>query len=194
MFNGKIPDNLGQISYSNRTKLLYVLALLLIILLYHFAVKPTLTKYRTLHDKKEQLAEVAYLPIRIKMIKRGIKQINEIIGETKQDTTLGKRRKLLEAISNYCDRKPVTINNILKPEYIQQNNVMVELNQVLLKGRFAGLLRFVYYMEGHQTLGHIASLSFILKKDVMTKKKSLNLKVYFQTVNENKTITPQANN
>lgn len=187
MFNGKIPDNLNEISYSSKTKLLYVISFLLFVVVYHIAVKPAINRYKILHYKNRQLAEVADLPVKIKNIKRGIKQINAIIGGANQDTTQNKRRKLLETISGYCDKKPITINKIIKPEYIQQNNVMVELNKVLLKGRFAGLLRFVYYMEGRQTLGHVASLSFLLKKDIRTKKKSLNLLIYFQTVSENKT-------
>lgn len=172
--------------FRDRSKLLYVLAFLLFLLVYHFSIAPTIEQFRVLHKKEIQLKSISNLPVKIKTIKNEIEQIDRIIGDVKQEYKGSRRRKLLETISNYCGKKHVTIKKITRPEYIEQNNVMVELNQVLLKGRFAELLRFVYYMEERQVLGHVTSFSFFMEKDIRTKEKSLGLLVYFQTISENK--------
>jgi hypothetical protein len=173
----KIRD---EISYKVLLKLFYGLSILLTYLIYHFSIAPTIEKYFELIEKNTQIINTNDLPSKLKAIKIDIEQLDLLIGEGDQVDKLGKRRALLGAISDYCNTNHITIKQISKPEYFEQNQVFVEINQLVLKGSFFELLKFIYYMEERKSFGRIASLSYFMEKDVKTKEESLSLLVYFQ--------------
>ena len=170
----------NEMSYKGLLKIFYGLAILLIYLIYHFSIAPTINKYSDLIEKDTQLLNTKDLPSKLKAIKIDIEQLDLIIGEVEQVDEMGKRRALLGLISDYCNNNHITIKQISKPEYFEQNQVFVEINQLVLKGSFFELLKFIYYMEERKSFGRIASLSYFMEKDVKTKEESLSLLVYFQ--------------
>ena len=158
-------------------KVLAVGGILLLLGAYFFAIRTTVGLYSEYQHNKRILEQAAHAPAQIRGYQERLAQMSGSVGQRTYN-----REQLFATVNTFCREEGLSLTNF-KPE-VRRNLQDYELitNPIEVTGDFKDMVRLAYLLEHETQTGHIASASYIRKKDVRTKKIRLHGTLYLQNV------------
>ncbi len=171
----------GGMTYKKKVWLLGIGTVVLVILVYRMGIRKTVEQKRFCRELEEKIELVSYAPKEIVRLQEQLDAMNSYFGE---DTTgyPDLRTMLIEVTGSYCDRKGINVKEIPEPVYEVKEDMHIEINQVVLEGKFHELVKYLYFIEMEEKLGKVASVRFFVEKDVRSKVERLRMKVVVKGV------------
>jgi hypothetical protein len=164
---------------------LYAAGLLLVmIIVFKIALRPTFEMRRLVKEKEAVLSTVSIAPQQIKEINRKLESLNRQF-ESFSSSDISIRDRILQDISNYCMQHDLVVYSYPEPHFFDNNTFIVESNRIILKGDFKNLLQLVNYIESKANSGRIVHLEFYAEQNRKTKQRELFLALLFQNIKNN---------
>jgi len=174
-----------NLTNKNKLIILGVAILIMVILMYHLAIKKTLYLWKENNILSEKIEMLENAPNMIKNIEMELGGIKNLIytGDSNPDNF---RVELLKIIAKNSAMHKVTFKEL--PEYYSnnQNEYWIHANKITLEGDFKHLISFIHSLEEDDHAGNLVSSCFYIIKDIRTKKESLMADIYIQTINSAK--------
>lgn len=168
---------LKQLSAKYKLYALFGGLLLLALIAYRFSIKNTLNVYAAWQQKKQTLQEATNAP---QLIQQYEQELNQFDKDSKQ---LGYDRKVLfEVINTYCRSNRLNIKDFHTIGRNVQGKYEVITDYIQVLGGYHKMVGLAYHLEQTEQLGHIASSSFELKKDQISRKDQLIGTLHLQNV------------
>ena len=169
-------DNL---SYKQKNKLLIVVAVLLMILMYRFAISNTLQLSESNEELKLSIAKGESAPTNILKVKAQLiaidKQLNRYLAKSTLDNEY-----LLEVVSDYCQKNKVILREFPGVDVNQEQTYEVLTNEFVVEGDFESINKLLYTIEVIEQVGRISSAEYFIFKDRERRKMVLRAKVVVQ--------------
>lgn len=170
-----------NLTYKKKNQLLMVAMLVVLFLVYSFAIKKTLNIYNTYSVAEEKIALAANAPVMAAHLEKELMQMDIRLGneKTKKQNTAD---ALLELTTHYCQNNHAVLREFPKTTVSDQGDLLIETNQFVVEGDFSTLINLVYVLEQKIKLGKVASVKYQLKKDFKTKEMVLTAAIFIQNV------------
>ncbi len=170
-----------SLAYKNKMRLLLAGSLLLIVIVWQFALKKTIA----LRSEATRLEEISTgssaSPEEVAQLKSTLSELDAIIG-TGNTGEKDARRSLLGFLTSYCAEKKILLKNLPETSHKNENGFTVETNIFTLEGAFKDLLGLHYLLEQKNRIGRIASTRYAVRTDPKSKKKILSATLYMQNI------------
>ena len=168
-------------TYKKKNQLLIAVAILLVLVIYNFAIKKTLQAKSDCSVAEEQITLAANAPAMASQLEKELMLMDAKIGS---DSLKGKNsvQELLELITNYCQMNQLVLREFPETTALEQEKLTVETNMFIVEGSFSSLVNLVYILEQKSKLGKVASAHYQLKKDLKSKDMVLTATIYLQNV------------
>lgn len=169
-------------SYKKKNIILWVSTLLFFILSWNLAFQETIELSQNIERIENQLSNVDRAPREIAKLESELKQMQ---GSTKMlySSVLEMRESLLSEISELSSKYDVSLKSF--PEYYIQDKESFELttSPIVLQGEFKDLIQLMDEFERMNTSGKVSSAYFNIEESPRTRKRSLFLTLYIQSIN-----------
>jgi len=90
-------------------------------------------------------------------------------------------------VTSYCKDKPLLLKEFPKTVLKETDGFLVELNYFTVEGDFKNLLNLVYTLEQKVKVGKVASVNFMIKENIKTKRNELTATIYIQNLKQEDT-------
>ena len=177
---------LEKLTYQQRFYFISGSFIVLLILSYSLAIKPTLElikNHKTLKEKYETIAEA---PVKLKTMQRQLDKINSTYFSTFTNNTQLSQDYLLEVLNEIVSTNKVQITNYPGEHSFTNGNLDVTTHIITIKGSFNSLLKTLYNFENSYKSFKIASVKFYSELNRKTKLKQLYMELYIQQINNDK--------
>jgi hypothetical protein len=172
---------LQKLTYKQKNQLLIVASILLLLLVYVFAIKKTILVYKDYQSNTSQLELANNAPFTVARLEKELSKINAQIA-TQDTSKQNNSEKLIEYITHYCQLNKTILREFPKLEVAEQGDLLVETNRFTVCGSFTPILNLVYTIEQKNKLGKIASVNYKTQKDFKTKEIILTATIYLQNI------------
>lgn len=168
-------------TYKKKNRLLIGVAVLLIFIIYTFAIKKTLLAKNDCTNTEKQMLIAENAPMLASQLEKELKQMDARIGtDSLKDKNSG--QALLELVANYCQTNQAVLREFPATTVTEQEKLIVETNLFIVQGSFSTLINLIYQLEQKSKLGKVASVHYQLKKDLKSKDMMLTATTYLQNV------------
>ncbi len=158
-----------------------IASVLLVILVYNFAIKKTILARTDSNNAEKQLQIAANAPAMAVQLEKELMQMDTKIGaDVRKGNNSGE--ELLDLLTNYCQSNNAVLREFPQTTLTEQDKLTIETNLFIIEGDFSSLIKLVYTLEQKIKLGKVASVRYQLKKDPKSKKMALTARVYLQNV------------
>lgn len=174
-----------NLTYKKKNQLLIIASVLILYLIYAFAISKTIASYDEYNKAKSQIELAANAPTMTAQLEKQLLQMDSKIGKQNlngQNT----EQALLELITNYCQNNHAVLREFPETTVAKQGDLFIETNLFVVEGEFSSLINLVYILEQKNKLGKIASVRYQLKRDFKTKDMALTAAIYLQNVKQQK--------
>jgi hypothetical protein len=182
---------LKNTTYKKKNKILLIGGLLLIFMLYELTIKKTIAAYKECEEMNQKLESATNAPFTAAQLQKELVQMDTKIGnqdKNKQDQA----QALLELVTNYCQDNQAILREFPEPVEVNNGDLLIRTTPFSVEGDFSTLLKLVYMLEQKVALGKIASVHYVVKKDLKTKIPALIATIYIQNIKKNpKTSTDE---
>lgn len=168
------------LSYKKKNKLLLAGTVLLLFIVYSFAVKKTVLLRSECKEMEATLEMAADAPVKAAMVQKKLDEMNALLGKEREEHGENTQEDLLGTVTGYCQKNNILLKEFPKALINKEKDFIVETNVFTVEGSFAKLLELVYLLEQKSKIGKVASVQFKTRTDVKTKALFLTAKVYFQ--------------
>ena len=158
-------------------RLLLAGSILLLLLAFVFAFRPTLQLYTQYQANNTTLSVAAQAPLQIQTYQTRLAELQQEMQHTGYD-----RAALFATVNTFCQEAGLSLTNFAPEIRKQVQEQTLVTNQIEVEGNFTAILQLTYQLEQTWKLGHIASTQYKRKKDVRTKKTQLHATIYLQHV------------
>ncbi len=169
-------------SFRKKNIILLSGTVLFLILSWNLAFKETVELSRNIERIETELTNAAKAPEEIVQLES---ELSLMQGNTKMlySSVLDMRESLLAEMSQLTNKYNVSLKSF--PEYYIQEKENFELttSPIVLQGSFKNLLMLMDEFEKNNTSGKVSSAHFIIKESLRTRKRSLYLTLYIQSIN-----------
>jgi len=172
--------DLNKLSYRSKLKLLPLLIVVGFALVYSLAISKTVRLSKQVGQLENQVERLGDAPFQIQMLKKRLKEIKARIGDHSGKIS---QEDIFRKLSTYSKQNALIVREFPLPHNLSTDDYKVSTYQMEVEGKYANLLKMVYYLEKEIYLGKVAGLHFLLKKDKRSREEYLSLKIYLQTVN-----------
>jgi methyl coenzyme M reductase alpha subunit len=170
---------LKQLSWKQKNKLLLVSGLILLWIVYSFAIRLTIDARHQCIVLEQQLDSAADAPARLIHLKKEFRRLENITNTNDTSNTLHER--LLSIVTNYCQQNNITLRDFASPVIYHQQEWLVETHPIIVEGAYIDLLKLVHKLEQEKT-GKLVSVDFHSKRDNKTQALSLTATIYVQNI------------
>lgn len=160
--------------------MLIAVAILLVLVVYNFAVKKTILAHNDCSLAEDQIALAANAPLMASQLERELTQMDTRIGNANLEEKSG--QELLELLTNYCQKNDAVLREFPETTVTEKEKLTVETNLFIVEGNFSTLINLVYILEQKSKLGKLASVHYQLKKDLKSRNMVLTSIIYLQNV------------
>lgn len=159
--------------------ILLILTPIMLLLIWFLAVKKTVTLNSDLKSINQRMEALQDAPKQVLLLENRIEQIDKLIGNSSQN--IGSD-EIFSLISKYIigKRRIEVIDFPLKSAFINKN-YQINTYAIKIQGSFFQLMQMLNYFENDKSIGKIVGVSFIVEKDLKTKRNYLNMYMYLQT-------------
>ncbi len=173
-----------KLTYKNKVIYLLVGFFVFFIIVYNLAIKKTVNIFIENSRISEQLSNLDDAPVRIQLIEKRIKQIDQAIGESiSLDKDLHKQ--LLERVGGYCKQNNITLRDFPAVHQISKQDYMIQTSQFIVEGTFIKILKLIKLLETDYRIGKVSSVKYYSMKNPKTNRISLYAKIYLQNIKKN---------
>ena len=149
---------------------------------WNLALKETFILAGEIGQIRTDLKALEDAPNKIRLLEGKLKKVE---GKTKQlhSGVLEMRKALLSEVSDLANKYQLSLKNF--PDYFSQQKEGIELttSSLVLSGDFKQMVQFIDEFERMKISGKISSASFKIDESPRTKKRSLYLTLYVQSIN-----------
>lgn len=149
------------------------------ILIYHLAVKKTISLYHDLYHYETTINESKNAPQKIALLKKELKQVQRLLSSYEYNEELN-QEILLAKISAICEKHKLTIREVPSQLKHREQGLWIFTNQFRIEGEFTDLLQLIYNLEQKEKSGRISSVDFEMYFDKEQRKEYLLLNLYIQ--------------
>jgi len=152
------------------------------IISYHFAIKPTITEILKNKRITETIEYGSAVDTKISVSKQRLDAYNRMIMPYQIDS-IKNHKKILETISNSCFSKGICIRNYSDAYITEHQDFELFTTTIVLESSLKKLLEELYLIEIEKELGRVSSALFERKTNRTTRKEELVLMLYLQNIN-----------
>lgn len=167
-------------SYTYKTKLV-ILALALILLAiasWRWGFSRTLDEWHRYYDLSEGIEKSGGIDGQIKYYTQAM----QLVGQFYTDSVVNAHERILYEVGTFADEHSMRIREYPPAMMYTEKAYVVELNTLVMEGRFKDAVALLYALEHNMNLGRVTSVSFDLEVDKRTKKESLLTSITIQNL------------
>ena len=169
-------------TYKKRNIILLASVLILLYLSWNLAIGETVKLADQVSQIETDLKNLENAPNEIARLESELSQVK---GKTDKlySSVLDMRKSLLSEISDLANQYQLTLKSF--PDYYLQQKEGIELttSPIVLSGNFKGMVQLINEFENKNISGKISSTLFEIKESPRTKKRTLYLTLYVQSIN-----------
>lgn len=169
-----------QLNWKQKNKLLLAGTLLLVWLVYAFAVSNTLEVKLQCERQQLQLDSAKGAPDKLLQLKSELARFTLLAGE-QNDTLRDMHEQLLNFVTVFCNDHDLQLREFAQPVRYAQQEWTVETHPFTVEGNYIGIVQLIRALE-LSSVGRVVSVDFFTKIDNKTKSKSLLATVYIQNI------------
>jgi hypothetical protein len=170
---------LEKLSYKHTYYLLLAALALLLVAIYAFAVKKTITVIAEHKDLSKKIELAVNAPQQIVSIEAQLKQMEQLVVNEKP---MDFEQMLLEQVSGFCKNNGLTLMEFPKTTVSGYRDYQIYTNKIVLEGGFKKMVEFIYEAEQKYQIGKVVSVQFKRTKDMRSKRLYLYAYIYFQNI------------
>jgi len=171
------------VSYKRRNIVLSIVVLLFCWISWNIAIQETVLLKKDLNQARTTLDQVKDAPLRIKILEKKLEQVK---GSSNRfySGILEMRQALLSEVTLLIEKYDLSLKRF--PDYFLHENEGIELttSPIVLTGAFLDMLRFIDEFEKKNFNGKISATTFEIEESPRTKKRTLYLTIYVQSINQ----------
>lgn len=167
-------------NYTYKTKLL-ILAFALVVLAvvsWKWGFSKTLDEWHRHHDLSEAIERSGGIEEQLKYYAQAM----QLVGQFYADSTVNTHERILDEVGAFADEHAMRIREYPPAMIYTEKAYEVELNTLVMEGRFKDAVTLLYALEHNMNLGRVTSVSFDLEVDKRTKKESLLTSITIQNL------------
>ncbi len=168
-------------TYKKKNRLLIVVAVLLVFIIYSFAIKKTILAKNDCSTAEQQMLIAENAPMMASQLEKELMQMDAKIG-TNSLKEKKSGQELLELVTTYCQKNQAVLREFPQIIVTDQEKLTVETNLFIVEGNFSTLINLVYLLEQKSKLGKVASVHYQFKKDLKSREMVLTATTYLQNV------------
>jgi hypothetical protein len=168
-----------KMNWKQKNKLLLAGGIVLLWIVYSFAISNTLALRRDCLVLKQQLDSASGAPSRLATLKLELQQLETVTNSNDTSTILHER--LLGIVADYCQQNNSVLRDFASPVCYRQQEWLIETHPIVVEGTFVNLLKLVHALE-QEKVGKIISVDFHSKRDNKTQALSLTATIYVQNI------------
>ena len=174
---------------SNKIKFYLVLAIavLLLLLSFNLALKPTFNQANTLAETKQKIEKAKSAPEKIQVAEKQLQEMKEIVGSVENDYYVF-QEQLLNTVVALSATHNVKIQQVKEPHVATINDYEVQTILINLKGGFSSITKVLDAFERKKNLGKISSVSYDLIQNKRLKVFILEASIYVQNFKKKRVI------
>jgi hypothetical protein len=172
-------------SYKNKLYLLLLSSLVFLMICYNLAFKNTIYEINSFKKNSRQLISLQDAPLQLQLLDKRLKDLEGSFSYGPQSENnlevllLGKATSLIRS-------SDLKITELPKNDIYTKDGFVVNTQQIVIQGSFIELVIFLHSIGSDRTIGNICSVDFYSQKEVQTGINSLKMKIYFQTIIQDK--------
>lgn len=170
-----------NLPYRKKNILLIAAGLISLVVVWVFAIKPTINLYRENQDISIRLQKEIPTAERLSMLEDKLKILNQKLGAFHGDT-LDQEERVLDIVSSFCHKNQLILKEIPATYATDEKDFSILTSEVSVQGGYHGLLKLIAHLEQNTEAGRISSAVFYSFMDNKTKRKILVLKMYLQNI------------
>ncbi len=170
---------LEKLSYKHKYYLLLAALALLLVIIYTFAIKKTITVIAEHNDLSKKIELAANAPQQIAAIESQLRQMEQLVVN---ENPLDFEQMLLEQVSGFCQKNGLTLIEFPKTTVSGYRDYQIYTNRIVLEGGFKKMVGFIYEAEQKSRIGKVVSVQFKRTKDMRSKRLYLYAYIYFQNI------------
>lgn len=171
----------ANLSYKKKNLLLVIASVVVLLMIYSFAIKRTISAYTQFSENKEKMEQAANAPMMAEQLEKELIRMETKIGNHNTKNT-NIDEALLSLLTDYCQSNQAVLREFPQTTYTQDGELEIETNQFMIGGNFSTLIKLVYLLEQKYNLGKIVAVNYQLKKDFKTKEMQLTSTVFLQNI------------
>lgn len=171
-----------KINHQNKVFFLLAGTLLLLILSYFYAIKPSIDLYGENKKLQQKLSRVSTAPQQVKKYKGEIKSLNNQLGYVNKSGELS-QDKILALIENFCREKNTYLTEYTQSILNTEKVYDIETNKIEITGTYNDIVKLIYEIEYKKGISKINSVQFEKRKEIKTKQNKLVATIYLQNIN-----------
>jgi hypothetical protein len=177
-----MKEKLQQLSWKQKN-VLFVGALLLIVwIVYSFAVSLTVQLSGECSVLQEKIDSAAGAQVNVGQLEAELARFNEHSGPDAYVT----HEQLLDMVSGYCGQHDLLLRDFPATLMYHRDEWNVEVHRITVQGSYAGIVQLLEFLRKSEK-GKVMSADFFSKTDNKTKIKSLLATIYVQCISEQRT-------
>ncbi len=171
---------LTGITYKQRFRLLIYAAIIIFLIAYFVAIKPTLEEKRQYRELQTNIELAQDAPRKIAILEKKIQEYSFLFSNEGDGS--GNHEKIHEYISKYCAKNNITFSFYPPLHKFKEKNYLIETNIAELEGRFIKLVKLLYTIEQEMDFGKVVSVKFESKTNLRTKTQKLYMTIFIQHI------------
>ena len=176
-------NNLSLASINNKRKvqLLAVGGLLFMLLIYYWAVKPTLDMLSENKRINQQIALSENAPQKMQDMEHRLLNLQKLTKNYTLDSTESEN-ELVGVLSMFCNSHKLELYKVHPVSLQEEKNYFIETSTFSVRGNYTDLLKLVYDLEQIDRKGRVVSTSFHSFVDPKIRKMVLETTIYIQNI------------
>lgn len=171
---------LHKLSWKQKNRILLVAIIVLLWVVYAFAISNTIAARSDCDRMQLQLDSVEGAPDKLAELKSELTKFSLLTGGT-NDTLRDMHEQLLNFVSVYCNDHNLQLREFTQPVRYAQQEWSVETHPLTVEGNYISIVQFIRALE-LSSMGRIVSVDFHTRIDNKTKSKSLLATIYVQNI------------
>lgn len=167
-----------KLTIQQKNRLLLAGAALACMIVYAYAVRPTIALHDECRGIQLQLDSSAGAPARMQQLQQELKELENNPAE---NNGVSMHEQLLDVVANYCEKNDLVLRDFAPPVVYRQQELIVETHPVKVEGNYIALLKLIRHLE-KTNKGKVVSVDFLSKRDNKTQTLSLTATIYMQDI------------
>jgi hypothetical protein len=172
-----------RLTWKRKNQLLVIGAVILLWIVYSFAISKTLAARSACIDMQERIDSAGSAPDQLIRLKQEFANFQSETGAI--DTSNEVHEYILGIVTTYCANNNLILRDFTHPYRLQQQEWKIEDHPLTVQGSFIGLLKLLHHLE-KEPRSNVISSEFRSRRDPKTQELSLSLVIYIQTIQHTK--------
>lgn len=174
-------EKLKSLPFKTKNRYLLIGLGVFIVLAYLSTISKTVEAYQKNKELNQILASAANAPQRMGQIKRKLHAYDKNLGSFELDSIIN-HEYALATVSEFCQEHHLILDEFPDSRIELGEDFDIYTSEVVVEGGFIDQLELVYRLEQKERIARLASVSFDMKKDRVTRKMKLTATMFLQNI------------